>query len=94
MSHDDIEVSDKFGCVLVRATDKAGMEHRWWFDETDAGRLVFVTEVVHYDKDTGAMVASGRHYVPEDEASVPPRIEEALDRRGHEGLVDIDGRTL
>lgn len=94
MSQDGIEVSDECGCVLVRATDKAGMEHRWWFDETDAGNLVFVGEVVHYDEDAHPTLTAGRHYVPEDEASVPPRVEEALDEQDFKQIVDTDGHLI
>jgi hypothetical protein len=95
MSQNSIEVSEECGCVLVRANDKADQEHRWWFDETDAGRLVFISEVIHFtDMQHEQVGLDGRHYVPEREADVPPKVESALDDEGYRGVFDTDGRPL
>lgn len=94
MSQDGIEVLDEHGYVLVRATDKAGMTHRWWFDETDAGRLVFVSEVVQYKEDAHPEMTAGRHYMDEHKAEIPARVEKALAAEDFTTIVDTNGKIL
>lgn len=82
-----INVGTVGGLVLVRATDKAEQEHRWWFDETEAGRLLFGSEIIGYDE-------GRRHYVPEDEMEVPDRVRDELEAEGYETILDTEGRPL
>lgn len=96
MSDNDIEVRRECGCVLVTANDKANQEQRWWFDETDAGRLVFISEVIHFtDMDHEKIGIDGRHYVPEREADVPDKVRGALEAAGYDdGVFDTDANRL
>jgi hypothetical protein len=75
----NIEIAELYGGVVVKA-DEGDREHRWWFDETDEGRLVLAAEVI---EDGGR-----RYYVDSGNLSVPEPIMGALDRdvydmRGH-----------
>lgn len=88
MPHTKIDVRDECGLVLAESNDPAGQPHRWWFEETDAGRLVFVGEVI--DVEVGG---NSRHYVDEKDASVPPSIRTELDEQ-YEMIVDTSGREL
>lgn len=87
MPDTEIEVREEGGSVLVSAHDEAEMEHRWWFDPTEAGRLVFVSEVIHYEDDS-------RHYVEEHEAVVPDPVHDALEAEGYDEVVDTSGFPL
>lgn len=88
MSDDTIEVSRECGCILARRKTE-GMERRWWFDETDAGRLVFIQEVAQLlDEDLGT---DRRFFAPEEEAAVPSDVRTALDEEGYDMIVDTDG---
>lgn len=89
MPHTNVNVRDECGLVLAEANDPADMSHRWWFDETDAGRLVFVGEVVDVEVD-----GNSRHYVEQDDAAVPDPIREELTAEGYETIVDTEGHVL
>jgi hypothetical protein len=95
MSQHDIDVRHTWGCVLAEARDSAEQKHRWWFDETDAGRLVFISEVIHFeDLDDNDVGIDGRHYVDEADADVPPKIHDALADEGYETIVDTDAHII
>ena len=67
----DVTVESFFGATLTTSTDKAGLEHRRWFFETDGGRIVCAAEVIdHTDED--------RHFVPKSRISVPESVEKAV----------------
>lgn len=92
---DSIDVRNECGCVLACGYDEAEQHHRWWFDVTAAGRLVFISEVIHFeDMDRDAAGLDGRHYVDEDEAEVPPKVETALADAGYDQIVSTDGFLL
>jgi len=67
----DVTVESFFGATLARATDKAGMKHRHWFDTTDEGRIVCVAEVIDHTDDD-------RHYVPNSRITLPDAVEQAI----------------
>lgn len=67
----DVTVEQFFGATLATSRDKAGMEHRHWFAETDEGRFVCVSEVIDHTDDD-------RHYVPDSRISVPDAVEAAV----------------
>lgn len=96
MPDSDIQVDDFMGAVLVKANDKAEQTHRWWFDRTDEGRLVFCAEVIAYTEDYSFMTETGgRHYVPENEMDVPDKVRDALQDEGFDtDIVDKNGRRL
>lgn len=78
-------VEEVIGCVLAK--HRAGTrEHRWWFDVTDADRLVFVEEVVED--------GSGRHFMEKRQSSVPEQILDALEREGYDEVYDTDANPL
>lgn len=79
---DSIEVREEVGFVL--AEDAGGREsHRWWFQETEEGRLMLTSEVVEDGE---------RRYKSEREADVPSRVLSALAERGFDGdVVDTSG---
>lgn len=64
-----VEISD-WGPTLAKAVDDEGMEHHWWCDETDSGRVVAMAEVIHHD--------DGRHYVPKSEVTMPDAVMAAV----------------
>lgn len=93
----DIEVKNYWGSVLAEATDKAHHNHRWWFETTEAGRLVLISEVIHFDADGDSVVddlLTGRHYVDESKADVPDRVREVLEGEGFDCIVDPDGHVI
>lgn len=94
MSDHDVTVEKACGLVLVRGNDKADMEHRWWFETTEAGRLVFVQEVIECDERFEGDLSVGRHFVPEDRAEVPDKVADALHENGYGSVVDTDGKIL
>lgn len=67
----NVTVEQFWGTVMAKAVDKAGMEHRWWFDETDGGRIVCMAEVIDHTDDN-------RHFVPKSRISVPEPVSEAV----------------
>jgi len=67
----DVTVKPFFGATVAKSVDKAGMEHRHWFIETDEGRIVCMAEIIdHTDED--------RHYVPKSRITVPDAVERAV----------------
>lgn len=89
MPHTSVDVRDECGLVLAESSDPADMPHRWWFDVTEEGRLVFVGEVV----DVG-VGGNSRHYVEGEDAAVPDSIRAELRDEGYEMIVDTSGREL
>jgi len=93
MSHSDLAVERAWGGLVVRADKHNGMEHRWWFDETDDGRLVFCGEIIEFanlhERDLGL---DARHYVDEKKMAVPTRVRERLAVEGYKTIFDLEGR--
>ena len=63
------------------------------FDITDAGRLVFISEVIHF-ADTDEIGVNGRHYVAESDAAVPPAVADELNDNGFETILNTDGEVI
>jgi len=66
-----VTVEQFWGCTLARSTDKAGMNHRFWFHTTDEGRVVCGAEVIDHSE-------NDRHFVPQSRISVPEPVEAAV----------------
>jgi len=69
MSH--VTVEQFWGVTLARATDKAGLTHRFWFCTTDEGRVVCMSEVIDHTDEN-------RHFVPKSRISLPEPVERAV----------------
>lgn len=83
-----VEIESAWGATLVRAHDKSGMEHRFWFDETDAGRIVLCAYIMYVEE------TEFRDYVPEREWTVPDPVREALIDRGLDAETIYDTRGM
>lgn len=81
-----VEIEQAWGGTLVKATDPAGTEHRFWFDETDAGRVVLCAYVLYIEE------TEFRDYVPEREWTVPDIVREALIEIGLDAETILDTR--
>lgn len=74
-----VTVEDFFGAVMAKGIDSAGSVRRYWFDETDAGRMALCAIVVEVTE------TSGRMYLDESDWSVPQHIRDALTDAGYDG---------
>jgi len=95
----NVEIEYWAGCVAAIVNSRPDQEHRWWFQETDGNRLVFVSEVVHFkDLDKEKSDVDGRHFKDESEAEVPDHVGSAVDAESYDGrvteIVDTDGQVL
>lgn len=91
MQQHDIDVSFERKCVVVTATDKADQTHTFLFDGTANG-LVFISEIIDLKDDSVGI--DGRHYVAEENMTVPPAVEEVLAEKGFETIVDTNGKDV
>lgn len=89
----EISVRRTWGCLLVEKADSHS-KHRWWFEQTKSGRLVFISQVAEYDKNEHPSLVEGRHYVSQEEAEVPENVRDALEDEGFERIFDSDGKEL
>jgi len=67
----DVTVESFFGATIAKTTDKAGIDHRYWLDTTDEGRVVCFAEIIDHTEDD-------RHYVPNNRISIPDAVEQAI----------------
>lgn len=84
----NISVQSCWGATIVTAVDSAGTEHRFWFDETEQGRVVLCAQIT-YIKETDY-----RDYVPRHEWSVPNVVQDALIAHGLDAETIYDTRGL
>jgi hypothetical protein len=89
----ELTVEQYWGAVLARESTER-QEHRWWFQTTDAGRLVFISDVIEYQGDEHADIAEGRHYHREANAEIPDRVTEQLFAEGYDMIVSTSGNVL
>lgn len=81
-----VTVMEWGGCVLATRHERDQCR-RYWFDETDAGRLVFVSEVVESD--------DGREYIPTTDMALTDDVTAAIaDSRFPSDIVDNRGGSL
>lgn len=94
MNPETVDVTNACGAVLVRATDAAGTQHRYWFDTTDESRLVLCAEVLQMDEIDD--FTAGRQYVDVGEMMVPDAVRDELGDSGYdaETIYDVDGQPL
>lgn len=76
------------GATCVRAQDHAeGITRRYWFNETEDGRLVFVAEV-HVGNGARSYVEEANTYLLHEVG------ERACETTGADQIVDTDGKIL
>lgn len=85
-----VETEHAWGGTLVRAVDAADNERRFWFDETDKGRVVLCAQI-HVTRAENVMV---RDYVPRRDWDVPQAVQDALIENGLEADTIYDTRGI
>lgn len=89
-----VTVDEYWGTVYVSISrEHTDTEHRWWFDVSSEGDLVFISEVIEWtDITETGRTSDGRHYVDESYAEVTDRVVDVLDEWGFDGEIYEAGR--
>lgn len=85
---ESINVRETWGAVVVERKRET-MTERWWFHETEAGRLVLCGHVRDYDNDVHDFPVAGRHYTARSELSASTEVRDALRDAGYDGTLYV-----